>query len=102
MSFDAEADMLKRWTSLVLETDPDIITGYNINNFDLPYLYDRAKALRVDNDAHYWGRIRHRCVSVVNVACKRHCAHVTTTHCQLPGAFGDLSCAASALVDSNY
>jgi hypothetical protein len=27
MSFDNEAEMLKRWTSLVLETDPDIITG---------------------------------------------------------------------------
>lgn len=60
MSFEAEADLLKRWTSLVLETDPDIITGYNINNFDLPYLFERAKALRVDHDAHQWGRIRHR------------------------------------------
>jgi DNA polymerase elongation subunit (family B) len=27
MSFESEAEMLKRWTSLVLETDPDIITG---------------------------------------------------------------------------
>eukprot|EP00882_Tetradesmus_deserticola_P012278 GHRQ01013012.1.p1 GENE.GHRQ01013012.1~~GHRQ01013012.1.p1 ORF type:complete len:524 (+),score=217.75 GHRQ01013012.1:79-1650(+) len=59
MSFESEAEMLKRWTSLVLETDPDIITGYNINNFDLPYLFDRAKALRVEGDAHQWGRIRH-------------------------------------------
>eukprot|EP00878_Enallax_costatus_P012125 GHUV01012659.1.p1 GENE.GHUV01012659.1~~GHUV01012659.1.p1 ORF type:complete len:774 (+),score=276.28 GHUV01012659.1:341-2662(+) len=59
MSFDVEADMLKRWTSLVLETDPDIITGYNINNFDLPYLYERARTLRVDQEAHHWGRIRH-------------------------------------------
>lgn len=62
MSFESEADLLKRWTSLVLETDPDIITGYNINNFDLPYLFERAKALRVDADAHQWGRIRHRLV----------------------------------------
>ncbi|WIA42723.1 hypothetical protein OEZ86_008668 [Tetradesmus obliquus] len=59
MSFESEAEMLNRWTSLVLETDPDIITGYNINNFDLPYLFERAKALRVDGDAHQWGRIRH-------------------------------------------
>ncbi len=27
--------------------DPDIITGYNIQNFDLPYLLDRAKHLKV-------------------------------------------------------
>lgn len=34
--------------------------GYNINNFDLPYLWERAKALKVDAEAHQWGRIRHR------------------------------------------
>lgn len=28
-------------------TDPDIVTGYNINNFDVPYLMNRAKALGV-------------------------------------------------------
>lgn len=58
MSFDKEADLLKRWMDLVLETDPDIITGYNIANFDLPYLFDRAKALRVEREVHQWGRIR--------------------------------------------
>jgi len=25
------------------QCDPDIITGYNVVNFDLPYLLDRAK-----------------------------------------------------------
>lgn len=28
--------------------DPDIITGYNIVNFDLPYLIERAEALKID------------------------------------------------------
>lgn len=27
---------------LLIETDPDVMIGYNIINFDLPYLYDRA------------------------------------------------------------
>ena len=27
--------------------DPDIITGYNIQNFDFPYLLDRAAHLKV-------------------------------------------------------
>lgn len=31
-----------RWLDLLLETDPDVIIGYNIINFDLPYLYERA------------------------------------------------------------
>jgi DNA polymerase delta subunit 1 len=30
-----------------LQADPDMIIGYNINNFDLPYLIDRAKTLKV-------------------------------------------------------
>ena len=30
------------------EVDPDIITGYNIVNFDLPYLLNRAKKLKVN------------------------------------------------------
>jgi len=31
--------------SLFVQADPDIITGYNIVNFDLPYLLNRAKVL---------------------------------------------------------
>lgn len=27
--------------------DPDVITGYNIQNFDLPYLIARAQTLKV-------------------------------------------------------
>jgi DNA polymerase elongation subunit (family B) len=38
----SEQELLKRWLDLLLETDPDLVIGYNIINFDLPYLYDRA------------------------------------------------------------
>lgn len=31
MSFDNERDLLKRWTALVLETDPDVIIGAGVN-----------------------------------------------------------------------
>lgn len=34
--------MLERWRDFFLAVDPDIITGYNIVNFDLPYVMDRA------------------------------------------------------------
>lgn len=59
MSFSDERDLLKRWTALVLETDPDVVIGYNIINFDLPYLFERARALGVDAETHQWGRVRH-------------------------------------------
>ena len=46
-----------RWATFIREADPDIITGYNINNFDLPYLINRAKHLKVKN-FEMLGRIR--------------------------------------------
>ena len=38
---------LQKWSEFFQEVDADIITGYNIINFDLPYLLDRAKHLKV-------------------------------------------------------
>ena len=35
------------WSEFVQEVDPDILTGYNIINFDLPYLLNRARSLKV-------------------------------------------------------
>lgn len=38
---------LQSWAEFVRTVDPDIITGYNIQNFDLPYLLNRAATLKV-------------------------------------------------------
>lgn len=47
-SFESEKEMLEKWNEFLLELDPDIITGYNINNFDLGYLINRAEKLKAD------------------------------------------------------
>ena len=39
--------MLIAWKNFVLRTDPDLITGYNIENFDFWYLMERAHKLKV-------------------------------------------------------
>jgi DNA polymerase delta subunit 1 len=57
MSFDKEEQMLSAWRDFLVDVDPDIITGYNIANFDFPYLLDRAKHLKV-GDFEYWSRTR--------------------------------------------
>jgi DNA polymerase delta subunit 1 len=31
-----EEELLLKWRDFVVESDPDIITGYNIQNFDIP------------------------------------------------------------------
>lgn len=48
--------MLDAWAEFVRQADPDILTGYNINNFDFPYLLDRAKHLKLKKFP-YLGRI---------------------------------------------
>lgn len=54
--FQDEKEMLQAWRDFMVASDPDIVTGYNIVGFDIPYLVDRAKALKVDSFA-FLGRI---------------------------------------------
>ncbi|KAK4127612.1 hypothetical protein N657DRAFT_641619 [Parathielavia appendiculata] len=62
ISFDKEEDMLKAWRDFLQRVDPDIIIGYNIANFDFPYLLDRAKHLKV-HGFEYWSRTYVKSVS---------------------------------------
>jgi DNA polymerase delta subunit 1 len=56
LEFQNEADLLLEWRNFLEEVDPDMIIGYNIANFDLPYLMDRAKALKLQQFP-YLGRL---------------------------------------------
>ncbi|XP_069687440.1 DNA polymerase delta catalytic subunit isoform X2 [Periplaneta americana] len=57
LSHKDERKMLEAWAAFVREVDPDVFTGYNINNFDFPYLINRANHLNV-KDFTYLGRIK--------------------------------------------
>ncbi|KAL2941770.1 DNA polymerase delta catalytic subunit [Bienertia sinuspersici] len=57
MSFESEKEVLLAWRDLIREVDPDIIIGYNICNFDLPYLIQRATTLGIA-EFPVLGRIR--------------------------------------------
>lgn len=52
ITFDTESELLLAFSRIVRETDPDIVTGYNIYNFDFPYLMERAKKCKI---AHKFG-----------------------------------------------
>jgi len=56
LEFHDERDMLMEWKRFLEKVDPDVITGYNIANFDFPYLLDRAAALKAKG-FEYWGRL---------------------------------------------
>ncbi|XP_023518307.1 DNA polymerase delta catalytic subunit [Cucurbita pepo subsp. pepo] len=63
LSFDTEREVLLAWRDLIREVDPDIIIGYNICKFDLPYLIERAEALKIA-EFPILGRIRNSKVRV--------------------------------------
>lgn len=48
-----EESLLRNWSQFVTVCDPDFVTGYNILNFDLPYLLDRAKHLSVSGFPYF-------------------------------------------------
>ncbi|EOD33882.1 putative DNA polymerase POLD1 [Emiliania huxleyi CCMP1516] len=57
LPFEKEAELLAKWQQFLVASDADIITGYNIANFDLPYLLLRAETLKVGTFP-YLGRIK--------------------------------------------
>lgn len=59
-SYEKEADLLVEWSKFFQKVDPDVVIGYNINNFDFPYLLDRAQALDA-SEFPFLGRIKNSC-----------------------------------------
>jgi DNA polymerase I len=44
-TFEEEAAMLDAFVSYLTDTDPDVLTGWNFEDFDAPYLLDRMEEL---------------------------------------------------------
>lgn len=57
-SFQTEEQMLCAWSDFVVSIDPDIITGYNIQSFDIPYILGRMMQLGIAQSMKF-GRDKH-------------------------------------------
>jgi len=55
--YDNEIDLINGWIKLIRKTDPDIITGYNINSFDWNYINERCKKLNIELSLSYLSRL---------------------------------------------
>ena len=55
--YGTEKEIIKRFAELIEEIDPDVITGYNIENYDIRKIEERAQANKM-KDALPWGRDR--------------------------------------------
>jgi len=47
MAFSSEKSMLEEFLKIIDFFDPDVIVGYNSNNFDIPYIVDRLKECKL-------------------------------------------------------
>ena len=59
--FDDESDLLRQFTQVWKELDPDIVTGWNVKFFDIAYLYSRMRDLIGEREANKlspWGYVR--------------------------------------------
>ena len=52
-----ESQLLLKWRDMIVEKDPDIITGYNILGFDVEYMYKRSIELGIQDDFCRYGRL---------------------------------------------
>ena len=57
LTFDSESELLSAWRNFLIAVDPDVLTGYNIVRFDMPYLLRRADCLNTKWFA-FWTRVR--------------------------------------------
>ncbi|SBT70172.1 DNA polymerase delta catalytic subunit, putative [Plasmodium malariae] len=55
--FNDEKTLLEAWNEFIIRLDPDLLTGYNIINFDLPYILNRGTALNLKK-LKFLGRIK--------------------------------------------
>lgn len=55
LPFSNEKLLLKAFADYIRDTDPDVLTGWNINGFDMPYIVDRFEALKISPE--YLARI---------------------------------------------
>ncbi len=42
-----EAGIIRDFLEMIRRTDPDVITGYNIDGYDIPYVLERAEKLKI-------------------------------------------------------
>ncbi len=53
--FKTEEEVLKAFTKFVRLSDPDILSGYNIDGFDLYFILERAKSLSIEDEVSLLG-----------------------------------------------
>ncbi|AFM98938.1 DNA polymerase type-B delta catalytic subunit [Encephalitozoon hellem ATCC 50504] len=82
--YDTEKGLLESWKKYFMEVDPDIIVGYNIKGFDLPYILDRGEILGI-NDFSILGRSKKKAKTRDTTMSSNMFGSITTTEVEIDG-----------------
>jgi len=52
----SEKELLEKWSNYIIQSDPDVITGWNIFGFDLEYIYKRMVLCKCSPDTFCFGK----------------------------------------------
>ena len=58
ISFKTEKGLLLKFREIIIDEDPEIITGFNIDGFDTPYLFKRAEELEIEDIFNFLSRMK--------------------------------------------
>jgi DNA polymerase delta subunit 1 len=84
-SFRTEGELLMAWRDFIIEADPDIFTGYNINGFDFPFLIDRASLLGLNGFPYFGRNDKTRCRVIVKETTTKALGTRVTKVIYIPG-----------------
>ena len=83
---DTEEELLAEVKNLINRYDADLLTGYNINRFDVPFLKGRADALKILHKFEVYSRVRGlRCTTKTLVRKSRQSGTKYVTFHNAPG-----------------
>ncbi|WUR02821.1 DNA polymerase delta catalytic subunit (DPOD) [Vairimorpha necatrix] len=83
-SFKTEKDLLISWREYFLKEDPDIILGYNLKQFDIPYILDRGEIFFIEDFAKL-GRTDKNSKVKNTVFSSRQIGNLNTTEIDIEG-----------------
>jgi len=57
LQYPSEKKLLLAYSDFIVDTDPDIIVGYNIFGFDNGFLFERAKVLEIEDNFNFQSKL---------------------------------------------
>lgn len=83
-SFNTKKDLLIAWKEYFIDQNPDLILGYNLKGFDIPYILERGTTLNIE-DFNKLGRTQKPCKAKDAVFSSRQVGSLSTPEITIEG-----------------